>query len=461
MNHVLETSIFDEIEKQKDEAYYNVLEALINESNKSLIILENYNGSNIDDFKIIQEGAIMDDVKKQGKGQGKVEKAFTFLFRLIRALVRAITGKLSPKAIKIETPSIDTSNPKFNAAKETVKSIGKPVLFVGGTYMLFDMVINKDRMSLKENLRNAVSLKEKFENIKHRHDLDNAGETAHEKKLYSERTINELLTLLRQLKFESLYIKPVTWGMDEKGNIIFTNGYHNFINAYNRLATAVYEYAKILSMFHLIRHEQLMSMSDPGTYVENQFISAKQDATKSLATNIESLFRLFFTKDFSEEVSTADDVKYAGLGFKTSEESINKTSVEFEKLAKELSNEVAIFKNSDRKPSEKMINELISHIRNYYDSSVKIINELGDILGKWHAAIDAKNKEVIASISANIGNLKKDNVNTSGGDTSKEDKKDKDPDDDKKKPSEEPKESKKDNKEEKKDDDNKDEKEEK
>lgn len=83
----------DVIQETCNETEVAVAEAIIQECYKAMDILE-YSNTDVDQFNIIQEGKIMDDVKKQGEGQSKVMRIISFIPRLIAALFKAITGKL-------------------------------------------------------------------------------------------------------------------------------------------------------------------------------------------------------------------------------------------------------------------------------------------------------------------------------------------------------------------------------
>ena len=71
-----------------------MVDSLFKTYEKSAIILENYKGDDLSSFSIFQEGEIMDDVKKQGEGQGTLMKILTALPRLIIAVFRKLTGTL-------------------------------------------------------------------------------------------------------------------------------------------------------------------------------------------------------------------------------------------------------------------------------------------------------------------------------------------------------------------------------
>ena len=89
--------VLDSIDMVDDvtlEYSFNIVDSMFKAYEKSAIILENYEGDDLSSFTIFQEGEIMDDVKRQGKGQGTLMKILTALPRLIIAVFRKLTGTL-------------------------------------------------------------------------------------------------------------------------------------------------------------------------------------------------------------------------------------------------------------------------------------------------------------------------------------------------------------------------------
>lgn len=89
--------VLDSIDMVDDvtlEYSFNIVDSMFKAYEKSAIILENYEGDDLSSFTIFQEGEIMDDVKRQGKGQGTLMKIITALPRLIIAVFRKLTGTL-------------------------------------------------------------------------------------------------------------------------------------------------------------------------------------------------------------------------------------------------------------------------------------------------------------------------------------------------------------------------------
>jgi hypothetical protein len=92
-----------------------VLDSMISVYDKAETILENYDGDDISAFSFFQEGKIMDEVKKQGKGDKSVGKTILlFIPRLIAALFNAISSytKDITETIKDDIPKITIEKAK-------------------------------------------------------------------------------------------------------------------------------------------------------------------------------------------------------------------------------------------------------------------------------------------------------------------------------------------------------------
>ena len=82
------------------ESEIDTCESLLNSYDKMLIIEENYNSNDINDFKIFQEGFgddVKSEMKKSGKNMGTLMKILTALPRFIIAIVKSIKNRLSKK----------------------------------------------------------------------------------------------------------------------------------------------------------------------------------------------------------------------------------------------------------------------------------------------------------------------------------------------------------------------------
>ena len=100
----------------------STMNSMIDSYEKSTLILENYEGDDLSSFTIFQEGEIMDDVKKQGKGQSTLMKILSFIPRLIKAIFHKIKKAIS----KGETPAA-VNKELQKAPKEVKKAL--PILF--------------------------------------------------------------------------------------------------------------------------------------------------------------------------------------------------------------------------------------------------------------------------------------------------------------------------------------------
>lgn len=127
-NDVIEA--IDEISSVITESSVGVYDALLESYDKAETILENYDGDDISSFSFFQEGKIMDEVKKQGKGDKSVGKTILFFIpRLIAALFNAIaeSTKNVIEDIKGDIPkeAIEKAKKEPNWFMKIIKS--KPV----------------------------------------------------------------------------------------------------------------------------------------------------------------------------------------------------------------------------------------------------------------------------------------------------------------------------------------------
>jgi len=114
----------DVIQETCNETEVAVAEAIVQECCKAMDILE-YSNTDVDQFNIIQEGKIMDDVKKQGEGQSKVMRILSFIPRLIAALFKAITGKLQTAAKSAKNVIENTKGKDQSKIKTFIEGLKK------------------------------------------------------------------------------------------------------------------------------------------------------------------------------------------------------------------------------------------------------------------------------------------------------------------------------------------------
>lgn len=112
----------DQIDDITTEYTVSTMNSMIDSYEKSTLILENYQGDDLSSFSIFQEGEIMDDVKKQGKGQSTLMKILSFIPRLIKAIFHKIKKAIG----KGETPAA-VNKELQKAPKEVKKAL--PILF--------------------------------------------------------------------------------------------------------------------------------------------------------------------------------------------------------------------------------------------------------------------------------------------------------------------------------------------
>lgn len=385
----------DEINSCNSENELYVAESLVVYYDKLLSIIE-YSDQPLDQtLSIFQEGKIMDDVKKQGEGQSGVQKVFTFLFRFIKSVIKAIKGKLSTQSVKVSKPDIVEKNPKLKVALETaksvVKAVGIPVLFVGGSYVTIEEYLNHDRMSLKERARNIVNIKELFNTIKWDHEI-----SKYEKE--NKEMLNSFpgIDLLKKINFDAI-IKPVTWGIKPSGEIIYTDGFENIIFAYNRLVDGARNF--LFNTSYLGAGSFTKDTTDPVEALRLSIRGIKLKAVRDLKSSINLVYRLLVEK--SREDISGKDLEFAGNQFNYAENKITENDTKFKEFGEE---ELQAFKDKYN-PSDKMLNDMANVVRAYYDDLNKTFNEINGILVKWKKAILDKFAEIDKSMSINMPKL--------------------------------------------------------
>lgn len=149
-------SAIDIIDSTIMETEANVCLAIADSYDKMLMIEEHYNGEDMNEFTIFQEGKIMDDVKEQGKGQSTFMKILSFIPRLFISLFRALTGKLGSIASN-NIPAIqkkkDRINKKTNknTRKKFFAAIGIGGAAVAGTVGTIAAVKHKKKSDTESN----------------------------------------------------------------------------------------------------------------------------------------------------------------------------------------------------------------------------------------------------------------------------------------------------------------------
>lgn len=386
-----------EIDKCNSENELCVAESLVTYYDKLLSIME-YSDQPIDQtLSIFQEGKIMDDVKKQGEGQSKGQKAFTFLFRFIRSIVKTIQGKLdSVEQIQVPKPE---SNPKIktslDSAKKVAKKLGKLIICVGGSYVTIEEYCNMDRMSLDERMKNLVNLKEHFEH----HKLDKEL-SEHEK--YINMNNFSWNDVFKDIDM-NFYVKYVDWGISPSGKIIYTNGLEDIILAYNRFIDGINEFLRITTYLNLGSYT---TDTDPVRSVQLVIRSKKIDAIKELESRARLVHRILHDAMQQSKKITEHDFGFIEKQYKNAKISSDNNDTKFRGLREE---ELEAFRKKYQ-PSEKMMADMSRVIHEYYDDIWKSFFTLHKHAVEWKKAIDNKLSEINKSMEENLPKLKEDNI---------------------------------------------------
>ena len=153
-------SCIDEIDVVTQETHLEVMMSIFDSLVKSSVILEEYNGESLNGFAIVQEGDILDEVKKQGKGESGIVKALKFLPRLLMAIVKAIRNKFSKKHNKTNGKiSIDIEDAKKpdSIIKKILLGAGIVMTVTGGGMLAFRIYESTDSVEFKDDVKFMIS----------------------------------------------------------------------------------------------------------------------------------------------------------------------------------------------------------------------------------------------------------------------------------------------------------------
>ena len=172
------------------ESEITTCESLLNSYDKMLIIEENYNGNDINDFKIFQEG-FGDDVKKEMKESGKnmstIGKILSALPRFIIAIVKTIKNRLNKKTkntaeeITENCKNLDDNKkealsqlfPKEKKGKIDAKKILIGALGAGGIIASYKLEIPKKVIENSKLVLGKLKNKSKSDSSKQHDDIKN------------------------------------------------------------------------------------------------------------------------------------------------------------------------------------------------------------------------------------------------------------------------------------------------
>ena len=159
-------SSIDNIDECVMEAEMNVLTAMINEYDKAIMIMENYNGNDYSSFDIFQESVIMEDGEQQSKKENIIKRFIKWIKNMTNLIFDKIKGlwnKFRGKNKEVET-SVDvkglselTNNVINNEDKFTVDMRNKlSELKQNKTKMSFDEaseIIEKDMKKINDKIK--------------------------------------------------------------------------------------------------------------------------------------------------------------------------------------------------------------------------------------------------------------------------------------------------------------------
>ena len=161
MTHAEIIQSIDEIDAISKESELAVMEAMISDVEKYVVMMENYNG-NVEQFEsVFQEGDILKRVKKEGKkDSNKLVTVLMFIPRLIRALADIIKRKFEDDKLGDKFKDFGKKLAHSNDKEEKVKKINAEFKGKAECYIDEDGKIKfkKQKGALIEKLMYAVGL---------------------------------------------------------------------------------------------------------------------------------------------------------------------------------------------------------------------------------------------------------------------------------------------------------------
>lgn len=159
MSDISILSSIEDIDDVVMESEIEVLNALWDSYDKAIMVLENYDGDDIESFSIFQEGKILDEAMGKGTNDSTIKKIVWFIPRLITSLFNAIVSKFSKdkqqavdEAVKeIEEVSAPDEN---NQGEESKKEKEEETEYLED---LFDAFSKKDLKKAEKILRTGVA----------------------------------------------------------------------------------------------------------------------------------------------------------------------------------------------------------------------------------------------------------------------------------------------------------------
>ena len=129
----------DDINIITAECEYNTICEMYNSYDKASLILEYYEGDNVDAFNVFQESSVSDKMKASGKKYNTFMKIITFIPRLVKALFQTISEKFKKikpskelqKAPKEVKEKLTTVFDKKKDKKKRIATIASLILGAG------------------------------------------------------------------------------------------------------------------------------------------------------------------------------------------------------------------------------------------------------------------------------------------------------------------------------------------
>ena len=156
----------DDINIITAECEYNTICEMYNSYDKASMILEYYEGDNVDAFGVFQESSVSDKMKASGKKYNTFMKIITFIPRLIKALFETIKEKFkkikpskelqqAPKEVK---EKLTTVFDKKKDKKKRIATVASLILGAGAVGVATKVGVHKLRVRHLQHLVNRLGV---------------------------------------------------------------------------------------------------------------------------------------------------------------------------------------------------------------------------------------------------------------------------------------------------------------
>lgn len=343
----------DNINSITIESEISMYESLLSSYDKMLLIEEHYEGDDINDFKIFQEGVLSDakdDVKKQNEGKSTLNKILFTIPRMIAAIVKQIINLL--KGTKKKAEDIDKRTkalpkekksllaklfPKKEDGKADVKKIVRNLVIGGASVAVAKGVFDIGSVLIitNANINELRDIAVKYAKLT---DKDKQKEFKNKFKKVLMIYQNSYSKIIKQ-HGDQIGTKDII--NDIKKDTEVCNAFNEMIGSYKddlkNIFNNIFEYIKGLSNFDP-RTESTDSLTWRVGCIVGIIYNCITDGSKLPVGDLEKIAENIGEPAEEKTVNGSDDAKTPETDVKNDDEKIKERLAKIEKLAEDIKN---------------------------------------------------------------------------------------------------------------------------